>query len=107
MNNKKDKNLVDMFLDGYSVANDESSNMKYKKIYRKPSKVKCIIGFIFCLLILIILIRHFVFKLIFFLILIGDILILLFYGINLFTKKGWGLPKYIKVDPNTSDINKL
>lgn len=90
-----EKNIVDRFLDGYEYANSEKTC--YKRVYQKPSKIKSIIGFIFSLIFLIILIRLFVFKILYFVILIGDLAVCSYYGINLFTKKGIGLPKTIEV----------
>ncbi len=90
-----EKNIVDKFLDGYEYANSERKC--YKRVYQKPSKIKAIIGFIFSLIFFIILIRLFVFKILYFIILIGDIVVCSYYGINLFTKKGIGLPKTVEV----------
>ncbi len=104
MNNKDDKNIIDKFLEGYTVANRNVSNTTYKKSYQKPSKFKCIFGFIFSLIVFIILIRVFRTSILFFFILIGDLLCLIFYGVNLFTKKGIGIPKYVK--DNKEDYDK-
>lgn len=90
-----EKNIVDRFLDGYEYAN--SDRKYYKRVYQRPSKLKAIVGFGFSLIFFIILIRLFVFKLLYFVILLGDLAILAYYGINLFTKNGIGLPKTIEV----------
>lgn len=80
------KNLFDTFLEKY----DEYSCKKKVDIetYYRPSKGQCIFGFGFSLLFFLIFIRVFTFSIIFFVILIGDLLCLLYFGVNLFTKKG-------------------
>lgn len=80
------KNVFDTFLEKY----DEYSSRKKVDIetYYRPEKGKCIFGFVFCLLFFFILIRVFTFSIVYFVILIGDFICLLYFGINLFTKKG-------------------
>lgn len=92
----KEKNIIDKFLDRYEDINN--SNIRYKKVYQRPSKFKSLMGFIFSLFVLIILLSMFVFKLLYLILVIGVILTSLYYGINLFTKKGIGLPKSIPVE---------
>lgn len=85
MNDKK--NIIDSFLDKY----DELESKKKVKVetYYRPSKGKCIFGFIFCLIFLLILLRIFHFSIVYMFIFIGDILCLIYFGLNLFTKNGF------------------
>lgn len=99
-----EKNVVDKFLDGYEYANNERT--VYKRVYQRPSKFKAICGFIFCLIFFIILVRFFVFKVLYFVILLFDIAVLSYYGINLFTKNGIGLPKTIEVREDLEEANR-
>lgn len=94
MNDDK-KNIIDKFLETYEYGNNNQN--VYKRIYQRPTKFKSIVGFIFCLIILIVLIILFVPKVIYFVLVLGDLIILAFYGINVFTKKGIGLPKTVLV----------
>lgn len=88
---KKDKNMLDIFLDNYGTE----KKVKYKRVYVKPDKNKCIRGFIFSLIFLIILLFIITFSFMYFLLLLGDLLIFLYYTINLFTERGIGLPKIV------------
>lgn len=92
----KDKNIVDKFLDSYEDYNNH--RVKYKRIIVRPSKFNTVIGFIFSFGFFIILIRFFIVKPFYFIFLIGDILSLIYYSLNLFTKKGFGLPKTVIVE---------
>ena len=85
------KNLFDTFLEKY----DEYSSKKNVDIetYYRPSKGKSIFGFIFCLIMFIILIRFFHVSIVYFVILIGVLIILIYYALNLFTKKGFIIKK--------------
>lgn len=77
--------------------------VEHKKVYYKPSKIKLIFGFIFSLIIMIILLRiGFQFTMMYLLIFLGDLVILSYYVINLFTKEGILLPKYVKVKKDSS-----
>lgn len=98
--NNKEKNILDKFLDGYESYSN--NNVRYKKIYVKPKKSKCIVGFGFSCILLVILLFMFVFDLLYFVIFIGVLLNALYYGINLFTEKGIGMPKRV---PVTDDID--
>lgn len=100
--NNNEKNIFDKFLDNYDKLNSKRNKFGYQKVYTKPTKIRCIIGFIFSLIFLILLIRLFVFKLLYFVILIIDLLILLYYSLNLFTKKGFPLPVTIRVDTESN-----
>ena len=107
MNDNKDKNIIDKFLEAYDGANEASKTKEYKRVYQRPSKFKCIVGFIFSGLIMFVLLGIFHFSFMYLLIFGVDLLFLLYYGINLFTKKGIGMPKYVKADEYTKndDIN--
>lgn len=86
MNDDK-KNILDNFLEKYEQM---SSKKKVNvETYYRPSKAKCIFGFIFCLIFLIILIRIFTFNIVFFVIFFGDLICLTYFSLNLFTKKGF------------------
>jgi len=93
MDNNGNKNIVDKFLDAYESQN--TKNVEYVRTFKRPSKVKSIFGFIVSLIFFVILIRLFTLQIVYFFLLIGDVLILIFYGINVFTKKGIGLPKMV------------
>lgn len=95
---KKDKNIVDKFLDNYEAISN--NRVRYKRIYQKPSKFKSIIGFIFSIILTIMMLLMFVAKLMYFVLLLGVILTGVYYGINLFTEKGIGLPKRIPINEN-------
>lgn len=86
MNDNK-KNLFDKFLDTYD--NLSSKKKVNVETYYRPSKAKCIFGFIFCLIFLLILLRIFHFSIIYLVIFIGDLICLLYFGLNLFTEKGF------------------
>lgn len=94
--NNNEKNTIDKFLDYV----EEKGGKKYirKRIYEKPAKWKCIIGFIFTLIILYFLLRLFSFSLMSIGLILLDILFLTFFSINLFTEKGFGLPRTILIE---------
>lgn len=92
MNNK---GIVDKFLDGYDKYSNKETELK--KIYVKPTKFRSGIGFVFSTLFLILLLTVFTFSLVYFLLLIGSLSIAIYYGINLFTEKGIGLPRTVEV----------
>lgn len=85
MNDKK--NIIDSFLDKYDEL-ESKKNVKVETYYR-PSKGKCIFGFVFCLIFLLILLRIFHFSIVYMFIFIGDLLCLIYFGLNLFTKNGF------------------
>ena len=89
----QDKNRLDMFLEG--LTKEGNKKIIYEKVYIRPTKFKSIIGFIASLIFFIILLGLFTFSVMYFVLLIGNILILLFFSINTFTEKGFGLPKNI------------
>ncbi len=78
----------------------EEKEVKYEKIYYRPSKGKCVIGFIISLIFLILLIFTIGVGLnIIYFILYGiDIFALVYYSLNLFTVKGFVLPKHVKIE---------
>ena len=90
------KNKLDVFLELYE--NSGKSKRRLKKIYYKPSLGKCIFGFLFSFLFFLILLFVFGFqiKFMYFLLLFGDGIILFYYGVNLFSKKGIYLTKYVE-----------
>ena len=89
------KNIVDSFLDKY----EEMSSKKKVNIetYYRPSKAKCIFGFIFCLIFMLILIRIFTINIVFFVIFFGDMACLIYFGLNLFTEKGFVIKEKYRV----------
>ena len=89
----QDKNNLDLFLEG--LTKEGNKKVYYEKVYVRPSKFKSVLGFIASLIFLVILIGLFTFSVMYFVLLIGSILVFLFFTINAFTKKGIGLPKNI------------
>ena len=93
--NPNDKNVFDKFLDKYEeVTNNTPTKVR---VYQRPSKIKCILNFILSIAIFLGLI-FFVgiyLNIFYFLILLLDILFGAFYGYNLFSEKGIGVPTYV------------
>jgi len=89
----QDKNNLDRFLEG--LTTEGNKKIHYEKIYVRPSKLKSVIGFIASLIFLIIMIGLFTLSVMYFVLLIGTVLILVFFSVNAFTEKGLGLPKTI------------
>ena len=82
----------------------EKDMSQKKKVFYKPSKLKCIIGFIFTLFILImLLLSGFNFSMVYLLVFFGDFIILVFFSLNLFTKEGFLLPKYVREKDEESE----
>lgn len=81
---------------------------EYERVYYKPQKWKSLIGFVFSLIFLGALLFVFSFNVnIYFIILfIGVVVVCAYYGINLFTKSGFLLPKFVlkKEDKNVEEI---
>ncbi len=75
-----------------------NKNYQYVRVYNKPGKVKSAIGFVAALIFFIIMIGLFSWNVMYFVMLIGSVLIMLFFGINLFTKKGFGIPKTVRYE---------
>lgn len=95
MNGKNNKNIVDKFLDIYDEQN--SNNVRYEKVYVRPSKLASFIGFVVSLFIFIIILSIFSFSFMYLLLFFLCLAVLIYYGINLFTKKGISLPRTIVV----------
>lgn len=95
MNNNK--GIVDKFLEGYDKYNNSNIRTEYRRIYVKPSKLRSGFGFGFSLIFFILLLTMFTFNLVYFLLLFGSLIIVVYYGINLFTDKGIGLPRTVEV----------
>lgn len=85
--NENNKNIFDKFLDTYDKYN--AKKKVNVETYYRPSKAKCIFGFIFCLIFFIILIRIFNFSLMYLFLFIGDLICLVYFGLNLFTERGF------------------
>ncbi len=93
----KNNGLVDKFLDSYDSYNQKKGQTKIVTVYVRPTKFKSIVGFIFCLIFFVLLITMFTFNLFYFLMLLGSLAATIYYGINLFTPNGIGLPKSFEV----------
>ena len=90
-----ERNIFDKFLDNYSKLED---NTKIEIIaYHRPSLVKCIFGFIFSLIFFLILLRIFTFSFMYFILFFGDLIILIYFGLNLFTARGFVIPVKYRV----------
>lgn len=96
-------NLFDKFLDRYDAYNERNRRIEYRRIIKKPPMFECVLGFGFSFLILVVLIIYFSPTKMYFVILIGDLLFLAYYGVNLFTKKGFGLPATVAVVVDDQD----
>lgn len=103
----KNGNLFDKFLDRYDAINQRNARIEYRRIIKKPKKFESVLGFVVSLVVLIVLIRYFSPTGMYFVILIGDLLFLAYYGVNLFTKKGFGLPATIAVEVDDRDEEKV
>lgn len=90
------KNKIDNFLE--FVEKRGNDNKKVKRVLYKPNKFKALRGFVFSLLILIACIILFFKSFWGIVIIIFDLLILIYYGINLFTKNGLGIYKKVYID---------
>jgi len=89
----QDKNNLDRFLEG--LTTEGNKKIHYEKTYVRPSKLKSVIGFVASLIFLIIMIGLFTLSVMYFVLLIGTVLVLVFFSVNVFTEKGLGLPKTI------------
>lgn len=99
----KEPNILDKFLNKYDELN--TNRKSYQRIYKKPSKLKCITGLLFSVICFIFLIKLFVFKFFYFVFLIADLLIVSYYGINLFTEKGFALPTTVAAQSDQPEQN--
>ena len=91
----QDRNNIDKFIDGFNEASKKK--VVYERVYVRPTKFKSIIGFVASLIFLVILVGLLTFNVMYFVLLIGNIIILIYFSINTFTEKGIGLPKTIAV----------
>lgn len=95
--------LIDKFIEKYEESGKEK--YIYRRILVRPTKFKSLIGFIMSLVFFIILIRIFNVSFIYFLLLLGDLAILIYYASNLFTNKGIGLPRMIAIPKEEIENN--
>lgn len=91
------KGVVDKFLDSYDNYNTKKNSTQLITVYVRPTKFKSIVGFLFSLIMFVLLLTMFSFNLIYFLMLFGSLGVAVYYGINLFTPNGIGIPKTIEV----------
>ena len=103
--NNNEKNIVDKFLDKYDQL--ESKKKVDVKTYYRPPVGKCIIGFIFCLVFFIILLGLFNFSMVYLVVFFGNLFGLVYFGLNLFSKKGFVLTMKHRVSKEYIDeLNK-
>lgn len=83
----------------------EEKETKYEKIYYRPSKERCIIGLVisFIFLILLVLTIGIGLNIIHFILYGIDLFAIVYYSLNLFTVKGFILPKHVKVEEEEED----
>lgn len=76
----------------------DSKHEEVAKVYYRPSKEKSIAGLIlsFCLFVLMCLLCVTSFAIGYFLMFLVSIALLTFYGINVFSKDGFWIPRYVK-----------
>ena len=84
------------------LENNSNNETKLKKIYYRPTKLRSIIGFIITLIFMLILlfIIGFQLNLIYMILFIGDFLLIVYYSMNLFTKDGLLIQKYVEDKTN-------
>lgn len=97
------KNKLDQLLEFYEARGKKST--KLEKVYYRPSTLKCIFGFCFSFIFMMLLLflLGFQFTIMYLFLFLGDGLLLLYYSFNLFSKKGFYLPKYIKKEEDEDD----
>lgn len=88
-------NKIDEFLKKVEINGQKKEN--YVVIYERPSKIKAFFGFIMSLVVLIACILLLLHSFLGILITLVDLVIVIYYGSNLFTKNGFGLYKKVKV----------
>lgn len=90
------KKKIPVFLQ--KILDNSKAPKEYERVYYKPEKWKNVLGFIFSLIFLITLVYVFRFNIniYFIIIFIGVLMVSTYYGINLFTKRGFLLPKYVE-----------
>lgn len=93
----KGNRFVDKFIDEYDKYSSRDDDVTYEKIYVKPNKFVSLLGFLFGLFLLFFVITSFNFDMVYILLLLLAIWLLIYYGLNLFTKKGFGLPRTVPV----------
>lgn len=100
----KKNNVVDNFLE---LLDDSNYNkVKKRKVYKRVSLWKSVVkfGFAFICFILLILVFGFSMNVLYLFMLLGCILVMVFNGINIFTKDGIKVSSYeeVKEDDNMS-----
>ena len=80
-----------------SFLQRDSSHGEVTKIYYRPSRDKCIMGLILSFLLFLVMCLLCVtsFSIGCFLMLLVSIVLLTFYGLNVFTKDGFWIPRYV------------
>lgn len=91
----KENGFFDKFIEAYDKH--ASKKTEYRRYVVKPSKAKCIFGFIFSLVFFVIILSLFSFNFTYFIFFFGSLAVVLYYGINLFTKKGIGIVQTFEV----------
>lgn len=89
------------------ILKNSKDPLEYERVYYKPKMSKNILGFVLSVIFLIALIYVFRFNvnIYFILLFIGVLMIGTYYGINLFTKRGFLLPKFVpKKDENHEEV---
>lgn len=90
------KDKIESFLK--KVEDKGNEKEQYIRVYKNPSKLGAIIGFIWSLLVLIVCIFLLLHSFLGIIITIIDLIIVVYYGSNVFSKKGIALYKTVKVD---------
>ena len=91
----KENGFFDKIIDAYDKHT--SKKTEYRKFVVKPSKARCIFGFLFSLVFFFIILSLFAFNLTYFIFFFGSLAVVLYYGINLFTEKGIGIVHTVEV----------
>lgn len=91
----KENGFFDKIIDAYDKH--ASKKTEYRKFVVKPSKARCIFGFLFSLVFFFIILSLFAFNLTYFIFFFGSLAVVLYYGINLFTEKGIGIVHTVEV----------
>lgn len=89
------KDKVDEFLKKMEMSGQEEE--KYIIIYKRPSKIKAVLGFIASVLVLIACLLLLLHSFLGILITLGDLVIVVYYGSNLFTENGFGHYEKVRV----------
>lgn len=99
------KRILDKFLDSYDKYTEKKT--KLVRIYVVPTKIRSFFGFLFSGIFFILLLTMFNFNLVYFMLLLGSLSIAIYYGINLFTDKGIGLPRTVEVPVTEEEETKI